>query len=463
MAAEDEVAHAASSPTLEELATAAGADDLFLFRRVEANRFAHIGGAGRGVGWAGIVEVGLAQEPMLAGAVAEHAVLQRSEDEAWHVFGPYYAHSAAIVPLDQDLIAVFGSPERHAIALDPEELRALARYASESVEDVTAAKRLADELEVVNAVRDLLSLKADTFEETLHAFVDHARTALSCEIGVVYVPDQQLLAISDPRQLIGHHQDSLAAAMNVLRERREYPLCIQDAQENDLPSPVSAREGAVSYYLLKLPHPAAGLLLLIHTREAPRGFTQLCQALGQRLVDAAGALFATALAHDAMRQDLRQAAAQARTDALTGLANRLAWDEAIAAYEQGPTASIIQLDCRGLKQANETKGHHVGDQLLRTIATAIRDCLRDSDTYARIGGDEFAVLLPGTDEEAAAAVVSRIDSAISSRPAIEGVPVAAAIGVATTTTGDLQAAQQDADMAMRAAKRLPEHSAPATR
>jgi diguanylate cyclase (GGDEF)-like protein len=463
MAAEEELVRAASGPTLEELAAAAGADDLFLFRRVEANRFAHIGGAGRGVGWAGIVEVSLAQEPMLAAAVAEQDVLQRREHDAWHVFGPYYARSAAIVPLDHDLIAVFGSPQRDAVALDPEELRALGRYASESVEDVTAAKRLADELEVVNAVRDLLCLKADTFEETLHAFADHARNALSCEIGVVSVTDQQLLAVSDPRELIGEDHENLTAAMKLLRERREYPLCIQDAHANDLPSPFSSAEGAVSYYLLKLPHPAPGLLLLIHTREAPRGFTQLCQALGQRLVDAAGALFATALAHDAMRQDLRHAAAQARTDALTGLANRLAWDEAIAAYEQGPTASIIQLDCRGLKQANETKGHHVGDQLLRTIAGAIRDCLRESDTYARIGGDEFAILLPDTDEEAAAAVVSRINSAISARPAIETVTVAAAIGVATTTTGDLCAAQQEADMAMRAAKRVSEHTAAATR
>jgi diguanylate cyclase (GGDEF)-like protein len=458
MASDEELARAASGPTLDELATAAGADDLFLFRRVEANRFAHIGGAGRGVGWAGIVEVGLTEEPLLAAAVAQQDVLQRSEDEAWQVFGPYYARSAAIVPLDQDLVAVFGSPRRDALALDTEELRGLARYASESVDDVTPAKRLADELEVVNAVRDLLSLKADTFEETLNAFVDHARNALSCEIGVVYVTDRQTLAISDPRELVRDDPESLVAAMASLRERREYPLCIQDAHENDLPTPFSSAEGAVSYYLLKLPHPAPGLLLLIHTREAPRGFTQLCQALGQRLVDAAGALFATALAHDAMRQDLRQAAAEARTDALTGMANRLAWDEAVAAYDQSPVASIIQLDCRGLKQTNETKGHHVGDQLLRAVALAIRDCLRDGDTYARIGGDEFAILLPDADEEAAAAVVRRIDAAISARPTIEAVPVGAAIGVATTTSGDLQTAQQEADMAMCAAKRLPEHA-----
>ena len=55
-----------SAPSLEEVAAAAGAADMFLFRRIDPGRFAHIGGVGRGVGWAGIVEVGVADEPFVA-------------------------------------------------------------------------------------------------------------------------------------------------------------------------------------------------------------------------------------------------------------------------------------------------------------------------------------------------------------------------------------------------------------
>jgi diguanylate cyclase (GGDEF)-like protein len=86
----------------------------------------------------------------------------------------------------------------------------------------------------------------------------------------------------------------------------------------------------------------------------------------------------------------------ARHDALTGLANRLHFgekkDQAVAGLARGGQFAILCVDLDRFKQANDALGHAVGDAVLREVAARIRSCLRDTDTAARIGGDEFAIL-----------------------------------------------------------------------
>ena len=158
-----------SAPSLEEVAAAAGAVDMFLFRRIDPGRFAHIGGVGRGVGWAGIVEIGVADEPFVAESITTNTIVRRYVGEAWHVFGPYFGMAVAIVPVDDDLFAVFGSDDERLLRVTDSEFRELATFASQSLSGVIAAKRLADELEVVNAVRDLLRAPSSSFDEACRA------------------------------------------------------------------------------------------------------------------------------------------------------------------------------------------------------------------------------------------------------------------------------------------------------
>jgi diguanylate cyclase (GGDEF)-like protein/PAS domain S-box-containing protein len=97
-------------------------------------------------------------------------------------------------------------------------------------------------------------------------------------------------------------------------------------------------------------------------------------------------------------------------DSLTALYNRVYFDaemKRLAASREFPV-SIIVADIDGLKMVNDTYGHDAGDQLIRTVADALVSAFRASDVVSRIGGDEFAVLLPGADQGTVQEAVDRI-------------------------------------------------------
>ena len=98
----------------------------------------------------------------------------------------------------------------------------------------------------------------------------------------------------------------------------------------------------------------------------------------------------------------------AATDPLTGLANRRGCEKSIAgeisrAERERKPLSCIMLDIDRFKQVNDTMGHQAGDQVLREISAMLRQSVRAYDIVARWGGEEFLVILPGADLEAARA------------------------------------------------------------
>ena len=458
MSTDAESGRTPSPVSAHEIAEAAKASDLFVFRRVSELRFAHVGGAGRGAGWAGIVEIGVEDEPLVASALAERTIVSISQAEPLHILGPYYAHSAAAVPVSEDVFVVFGSSDGSVGFVSDAELLDLARFAADALIEVEPAKRLADELEALNAIRDLLHAPAVTLDEALDRLVEHAAMSLSCDLGVLYVSEQERIHVSDrregPRPLLD--TNALRSAARALARRDSYPVCIQDAEAAELPPPFRSADGVLSYYLLELTRPLPGVLLLLHTRAAhPRGFTLLCQSLGKNLVEASEPLLEAAVLRDRMRGELERAEAEARRDPLTGLANRLAWSECVAASEASPEepVSFVQLDCRGLKAINDTHGHRVGDELLVRVGSILRSCVREGDLVGRLGGDEFAILLRNADEKRAQGVVERIEAAVAG-DALPGRPrLELAIGTATAREEHLEAAHGLADARMIEAKR----------
>jgi diguanylate cyclase (GGDEF)-like protein/PAS domain S-box-containing protein len=153
---------------------------------------------------------------------------------------------------------------------------------------------------------------------------------------------------------------------------------------------------------------------------------------------------------------------QALHDALTELPNRFLLrqrlDEALqAARRDGGELAFLMLDMNRFKEINDTLGHHMGDRLLRSIATRVRTALRPADIVARFGGDEFAVLLPRADEEAALRVARRLARVLQAPFRLDGMVlhVDAAVGISLFPRDAVDGAMllQRADVAMYAAKR----------
>jgi diguanylate cyclase (GGDEF)-like protein len=108
---------------------------------------------------------------------------------------------------------------------------------------------------------------------------------------------------------------------------------------------------------------------------------------------------------------------QAQTDSLTGIANRRhfldrAQQVASNSRQQTQVASVMVLDIDHFKLINDAHGHQAGDAAIRHVATQANHCLREGDVFGRIGGEEFAVLLPATDEMTAWAVAERLRKVI---------------------------------------------------
>ena len=154
---------------------------------------------------------------------------------------------------------------------------------------------------------------------------------------------------------------------------------------------------------------------------------------------------------------------QALLDGLTGLANRRQCDAAIEAElarasRGGGGFALVLADLDGFKGVNDRYGHPVGDAVLREFATVLRDGVREGDTAARWGGEEFAVVVAQADLEAAAALAERLRSALERRvvlaPDGSRITLTASFGVAAhpgaDTAAELVAA---ADAALYAAKR----------
>ena len=141
--------------------------------------------------------------------------------------------------------------------------------------------------------------------------------------------------------------------------------------------------------------------------------------------------------------DLQELAAElaflATHDALTGVANRRAFEtevaRAIALAGRGTVSSVLFTDVDRFKVCNDQRGHEFGDRLLAEIAKAITATVREVDFVARIGGDEFAVLLWGQGAEESGAVRCRLAAAVAEAGAAHGMDIGLSIGVAAVEKG----------------------------
>jgi diguanylate cyclase (GGDEF)-like protein len=163
-----------------------------------------------------------------------------------------------------------------------------------------------------------------------------------------------------------------------------------------------------------------------------------------------------------LERENRKLVRQAREDPLTGLANRRAFDAALDARladarAQARPLAVVLFDIDGFKSINDRFTHAIGDSVLREVAALLQAHCRASDIAARIGGEEFVLLLREADRESARNVAERVRSEIAARdwsPVAAGLTVTISGGVAVDPgEGGAAALVRDADIALYEAKR----------
>jgi diguanylate cyclase (GGDEF)-like protein len=156
-----------------------------------------------------------------------------------------------------------------------------------------------------------------------------------------------------------------------------------------------------------------------------------------------------AIDHERQRTAL---ALVSRADSLTGCLNRRGFEERLeaeldASRRNGRRAGLVTLDLDDFKLVNDTRGHEAGDELLRWVAERAGDVLRPMDSLGRIGGDEFAVLVPGAGGPEARRVASRLRDALGER-----VSVSAGVASFPFDGADRDTLHRHADQDLYAAK-----------
>ena len=136
------------------------------------------------------------------------------------------------------------------------------------------------------------------------------------------------------------------------------------------------------------------------------------------------------------RHLLDKLASQSRMDLLTGALNTRGVLESFErerarAIRHASPLTLAFIDLDGMKRVNDELGHGEGDEMLRTLASSVLTSIRESDVFGRVGGDEFALILPDTDEQDAVKAIQRLRSVVNRRTHDRGPYISVSVGVVT--------------------------------
>jgi diguanylate cyclase (GGDEF)-like protein len=385
-----------------------------------------------------------------------------------HIAGPYWATDAVVVPVGHAHLVIFGGPSVRKVS-DAVLVGEAARMVAETGH-VSAEKLLSDELELVHAMRELTNYQPTDVRDTARHIATVAARALSCDVAAVRVQTGEQATLEIVR--MGADESAEPAPQMAGRDAGEFlqaaaALADPMVEQTVGPDPEVWKQQIVSRMTLPIgPELDLGALALGHAEGHERGFTSLCQRIGRALAQSAEQLLNQAIAHEQLEAERQSFQRATRTDPLTGIGNRAAWESALVSpprTEKHDAYAIISADLDGLKYINDHYGHGAGDAVIRGAADMLLSTLRASDVLCRVGGDEFLALLPDVDANEVREIVRRLERAMASwRFTEHGLMPRLSIGWAIFD-GDWPATVRNADRRMYTVKRQHNGLVPADR
>jgi diguanylate cyclase (GGDEF)-like protein len=331
-------------------------------------------------------------------------------------------------------------------------LRSLAELAGVAVATAEARRRSVDDAAAAIAGGGL------DMAATLDAITTAAQRALGADRATVIVlpdgPGDPVLHTSEQDPVLR----GMLQAQSGGRDAREALAAILDSPDRvvaheDLQGAPEVRLGRSSglraFIAARLEHPSVGegvLGALFVGFRNPRRFTARERAALRNLMSIADLALANARLHARTLATLAEAEQRAASDPLTGLANHRAFherlrDEVQRARRHRRPLALALIDLDHFKDVNDRHGHQVGDEVLRETAARLVQRSRPEDLVARIGGEEFAWLLPESDALDAWKAAERAREAVAGGPFIDGISCTVSIGIAelsqATDAGDL--------------------------
>ena len=304
---------------------------------------------------------------------------------------------------------------------------------------------------IIKTQSEIASSDLDT-DQVMHLTATRAQEITDATSAVIELPegDEMVYAVTsgEATPYLGIRMDRRSTLSGLALDRDQVLYCEDTEIDPRVDRRASRRVNLRSMICVPLKHHGDAVGVLKVYSPAPRHF-------GSADVETLNLLSEAISAHLAHASLFELAAKEGRTDALTGLFNRRAYEErrvveAARSARFGRPLALSIFDLDGFKAVNDRYGHPAGDEVLQGVAGVISSSRLTDDAF-RIGGDEFAVLMPETKIEGGTIAAKRLAGAIARAKLGDGT-VTASYGVAATV-GDALSLHDAADRALLAAKR----------
>jgi diguanylate cyclase (GGDEF)-like protein len=391
----------------------------------------------------------------LTGWVAQHREPTRVDDVLADPRGVTIAgtddvdESMLVVPMvhDEQLIGVITLSKLGLYQFDEDDLRLLTIIADQAATAFAEADLMAETARLAAELRQLLDMSS-ALTRTLdpRAVADLMAEHLARAVGADQAQISDWDRPNDRLRTLGCYPTATRADMDDYYRLGDYPVTrrVLETGRIEIVDADSRDADEAEARLLRQDGLRGLVMLPLVVNDEAIGLVELA-SVGRPTEDPGQITLARTMAHEAaMALENARLYETARNladrDPLTGFYNhrylqqRLA-EEVVRAVRTRRSVSVVMLDLDDFKLVNDSFGHLYGDGVLVHVAERMRSVLRAPDVAARYGGDEFALILPETDQEAAAAVTRRLLAALRASPfSADGrqpFPIGASIGIAT--------------------------------